>query len=323
MTYRRKRSCSLYEEDLWGVFWHVGNGLSGTRSTCSRAQSRMAAGEAGGGTEASTTTTSATLSASSPADLDHRIEALGMELSELKTELAAKKTEEAAPPAPVVGVAATPQDATKPPEKVTLASLLGPTSFSGFVDVYYNWDSNHPADHDVLACSFNCKSDTIGLNMIELILDKAPDPMGGLAGRTGYHVSLGFGEAQSAINAAEAFASSPVIGSNGAGATTPGFDQYIKEAYFSYLVPVGTGLQVDVGKFVTPFGAEVIESKDNWNYSRSLLFNYAIPLNHFGARAKYTFNSKFNMTGYLSTASITWWTTTPARLTWSCFMDPD
>jgi hypothetical protein len=45
-------------------------------------------------------------------------------------------------------------------------------------------------------------------------------------------------------------------------------------------------------------GAEVIESKDNWNYSRGLLFNYAIPLNHFGARAKYTFNSKFNVTGY-------------------------
>ena len=45
-------------------------------------------------------------------------------------------------------------------------------------------------------------------------------------------------------------------------------------------------------------GAEVIESKDNWNYSRGLLFNYAIPLNHFGVRAKYTFNSKFNLAGY-------------------------
>ena len=34
-----------------------------------------------------------------------------------------------------------------------------------------------------------------------------------------------------------------------------GFDQYLKEAYFSYLAPVGKGLQVDVGKFVTPHGA--------------------------------------------------------------------
>jgi hypothetical protein len=73
----------------------------------------------------------------------------------------------------------------------------------------------------------------------------------------------------------------------------------LKEAYFSYLAPVGKGLQIDVGKFVTPHGAEVIETKDNWNYSRSLLFNYAIPFFHFGARAKYTFNDKWVLSGYL------------------------
>jgi hypothetical protein len=28
---------------------------------------------------------------------------------------------------------------------------------------------------------------------------------------------------------------------------------------------------MDFGKFVTSAGAEVIEAKDNWNYSRSLL----------------------------------------------------
>jgi hypothetical protein len=56
---------------------------------------------------------------------------------------------------------------------------------------------------------------------------------------------------------------------------------------------------VDVGKFVTPMGAEVIESKDNWNYSRGLLFTYAIPFYHFGARAKYTFNDKYNVTGFV------------------------
>jgi len=57
---------------------------------------------------------------------------------------------------------------------------------------------------------------------------------------------------------------------------------------------------VDVGKYVTPMGSEVIESKDNWNYSRGLLFTYAIPFFHFGARAKYTFNDKYSVTGYLA-----------------------
>ena len=41
---------------------------------------------------------------------------------------------------------------------------------------------------------------------------------------------------------------------------------------------------MDFGKFVTSAGAEVIETKDNWNYSRSLLFSWAIPYYHFGIR---------------------------------------
>ena len=54
-----------------------------------------------------------------------------------------------------------------------------------------------------------------------------------------------------------------------------------------------------MGKFVTPHGAEVIETKDNWNYSRGLLFTWAIPFYHFGARAKYSFSDKYSLTGFL------------------------
>ncbi len=85
-------------------------------------------------------------------------------------------------------------------------------------------------------------------------------------------------------------------------ATDPGglgFDQYLKEAYFSYLAPAGTGLQVDVGKLVTPHGAEVIESNGNWNYSRGLLFSYAIPYYHFGMRAKYAISDKYAVAAYV------------------------
>jgi hypothetical protein len=46
----------------------------------------------------------------------------------------------------------------------------------------------------------------------------------------------------------------------------------------------GVPLTIDVGKFVTPAGAEVIESHANWNYSRSFLFGYAIPFTHTGIR---------------------------------------
>ena len=45
------------------------------------------------------------------------------------------------------------------------------------------------------------------------------------------------------------------------------------------------GVEIDAGEFVTSAGAEVIETNQNWNYSRSLLFSWAIPYYHFGVRA--------------------------------------
>lgn len=173
--------------------------------------------------------------------------------------------------------------------KTTIASLLGPTSFSGFVDGYYGFNFNQPTFSPGATATnglrfFDATANQFGLNMIELIVDKAPDPSAGVSGRTGYHVSLAFGQAIDAINGSE-----PVTG--------VGFDQYLKEAYFSYLV--SKAFQVDIGKFVTPMGAEVIESNANWNYSRAILFYYPIPYYHFGARAKYTFSPKFNVSGYL------------------------
>jgi hypothetical protein len=177
------------------------------------------------------------------------------------------------------GAAAAPAPAPGP----SLAGLLGSTTLSGFVDVYYGQNFNNPAGRSNGYRFFDGATNSFGLNMVELVVDKAPEATNS---RTGYHVALGFGQAMNTVNGSE-----PSAGL--------GFDQYLKEAYFSYLAPVGKGLQIDVGKFVTPFGAEVIETKDNWNYSRGLLFTWAIPYYHFGARAKYTFNDKYALTGYL------------------------
>ena len=62
---------------------------------------------------------------------------------------------------------------------------------------------------------------------------------------------------------------------------------------------MGSGLTFDVGKFVTQHGAEVIEAKDNWNYSRSLLFSWAIPYYHMGARLGYAPTDKVTLGGYI------------------------
>jgi len=150
------------------------------------------------------------------------------------------------------------------------------------VDGYYSYNFNHPQGQVTPYRAFSGPSDQFSLNMIELILDR---PAEAENSRLGYRLAFGYGNAMNAVNA-----------SDPAGL---GFAQYLKEGYVTYLAPVGNGLQMDFGKFVTPHGAEVIETRDNWNYTRGLLFTYAIPFYHFGARAKYSVNDKFSLTGFL------------------------
>ncbi len=220
-----------------------------------------------------------------------RVQQLEKEIQELRAEIAALKPSAAPSASATPSVASVPQNnavspaASAEPAKSsspTLASILGPTSVSGFVDAYYGQNFNNPASRTNNLRFFDAASNQFGLNLIELVVDKAPDAANS---RTGYHIALGYGQAMNAIT--------------GAGTTnSTSADQYVKEAYFSYLAPVGKGLQVDVGKFVTPHGAEVIETKDDYNYTRGILFSYAIPYYHFGMRAKYAFNDKYTLSGY-------------------------
>ena len=66
----------------------------------------------------------------------------------------------------------------------------------------------------------------------------------------------------------------------------------LEEAYLAYKVPLGSGLTLKAGKFVTLLGYEVIESPNNLNFSRSLLFGLAIPFTHTGGLLSYSFTDR-------------------------------
>ena len=200
---------------------------------------------------------------------------------------------------PVNAPAPKPDDA---PQKVTFAGLLGPTTISGFVDTYYAFNFNQPhslgttgslpAGFEGNALQFfDNNTNQFSLNAAELVVDKAPDATAGGTGRAGYHIGVIYGQAAAAIN-----------GNLFTGVTNNATDfnnVALKEAYIDYIAPVGKGLTITVGKFVTPTGNEVIETNGNWNYSRSILFYYAIPYFHFGVKAAYTFNPQWTITGFL------------------------
>ena len=118
----------------------------------------------------------------------------------------AQKAAAAAAAAPAPAAAALP--AATPaatPAPTGLAGLLGPTTLSGFVDVYYGYNSNQPASHTTALRNFDINSAQFGLNMLELVADK---PVSTDTGRVGYHVALGFGQRHSRP-ALQAFPSRP------------------------------------------------------------------------------------------------------------------
>ena len=75
-----------------------------------------------------------------------------------------------------------------------------------------------------------------------------------------------------------------------AGEATSNFD--VTQAFVQY---AHGPLTIIGGKFVTLAGAEVINSTQDTNYSRSILFGYAIPFSHTGARLTYAASDQLSL----------------------------
>ncbi|HEX4156005.1 MAG TPA: porin [Acidobacteriaceae bacterium] len=142
---------------------------------------------------------------------------------------------------------------------------VGSLDFSGYLDGYYSYNANRPSNaangqvNDLY--NFNDKTDQFNLSAAKLTINHDPDPIG-------VHVDLLFGRTNVLMHSS----------------SDQSTDDYIEQAYISAKPNKTHGAEFDFGQFVTSAGAEVIEAKDDWNYSRSLLFAWAIPYYHFGLR---------------------------------------
>lgn len=156
---------------------------------------------------------------------------------------------------------------------------VSPFHASGFVDSYVLVNFNHPRVSET-ACptpcqenglrAFDVRANELALSLAELAIWVDPQPVG-------VRLDLDFGPTTDIVHAADP--------------ATPEVVKHVQQAYGTAEFDVGPGLTLDVGKFVTIAGQEVIETRDNWNYSRSLLFTWAIPFYHFGARVTVPFTS--------------------------------
>ncbi|MCM8811478.1 MAG: porin [Candidatus Omnitrophica bacterium] len=164
-------------------------------------------------------------------------------------------------------------------------SWVRKVDISGFVDVSYVYNFDEPKTTGANGLRvFDTEPNGFQPNAFELVVQKPVST----DSPVGFRADLDVGE------------DAEIVGSvtTGLGSTTDEID--LQQAYVEALVPVGSGLNVKAGKFVTLHGAEVIESKDNWNFSRSYLFGYAIPFTHTGVRLSYPLTSWLTTTAGVS-----------------------
>jgi hypothetical protein len=143
-----------------------------------------------------------------------------------------------------------------------------------FVSSGYIFNFNEPASHVNQYRVFDPVPNTFSLTDAELTVQR---PVAN-AGDVGFRADFDLGG---------------LLPPSTASANDVGVGQFnVRQAFVSAVAPLGTGLRLDVGKFVTHAGYEVIEGWDNYddNISRSILFGFAIPFTHLGARVSYTFS---------------------------------
>ncbi|MBA4394494.1 MAG: hypothetical protein C0407_13155 [Desulfobacca sp.] len=182
----------------------------------------------------------------------------------------------------------TPQAEAAKPAALTVDQLKELLGMSIYLQGGYTLNFQNPSsqENDLRVFDHKANSFTLDLAQIQFMKDAA---MGGM----GYKLKISAGETAKYIH------------SRGLGikdgqvpADTAAFD--LTEAYLQYNAPLGKGLKFTFGKFTTHLGAEVLEARDNPNYSRSFLYNYATPVfTHTGLSVSYPFSDTLTTTFYL------------------------
>ncbi len=189
----------------------------------------------------------------------------------------------AAPPVPPAQQAATVNPAPANPVAANPAAALLPGTLPGgatlnyYLDGYYEYNFNNPVGRVNDLRAYDVLSNTFSLNQADFIFDLDPDVSAHR--RYGFRIDLQFGQATDTLQG------------NPANEPRPGIYQNIFQAYGSYVVPVGRGLEVDMGKWASSLGIENNYAKDQMNYTRSWYY-YFLPFYHEGLRTNYKLNDK-------------------------------
>ncbi len=178
--------------------------------------------------------------------------------------------------------AAEAQTAAKPPEQAMPAAPGLVAKFDGYVEMNYSYNFNRPSNGITHFRGFDNRHNAFTISNAAL---GASFDYETLSGR----LALQWGHTPNTYYLAEP--SSP--GAAGTGSTDAGTFKFIQQAYVGWKAPIGRGLLLQGGVFLSPIGYEGMAVKDNWNWSRSNLF-FGLPFYHTGLKATYEFTDRLS-----------------------------
>jgi opacity protein-like surface antigen len=156
-----------------------------------------------------------------------------------------------------------------------LSSFLESTDFYGWVAGSYTYNVRGTG-RAVNSTFFYPDSNTFAVDQLWFGMDKAPSE----ESRGGFHVDLAYGK-HSSIQGN--------IGVDGNDSVS------VFAAYASYLAPIGNGIQFNAGELWTLIGAEVVQTGDNFNITRGLVWGLQ-PVTHTGITASTELGGGFSLT---------------------------
>lgn len=212
---------------------------------------------------------------------DQEIQAIRLELKRLSARLdQLEGTPVSVAPASAPAAVASAPELTAA-DAPTLTLFRGTTINFG-LDGYYGYNFNEPIGRVNLLRAYDVTSNSFNINQANVIVEHVPTS----AERFGGRLDLQWGQATETLQGSSVNEQRPQVWRN------------LFQAYGSYLAPVGSGLQVDFGKFASSLGNEGNYTKDQIAYSRAYSFNY-LPFYHMGVRANYNVTPKVNVAYWL------------------------
>ena len=206
--------------------------------------------------------------------------ALSVATSAGAQEAKSQRTELVAPPLSQSDSNKTPKAPADSLASTTKAAAALPKWFdeiavNAFVSTAYEYNGNRPTTGTSSYRVFDFIDNSFNLDVAELVVQIAPVK----PNDAGFRVDFAAGNSIPQVTKSQDQAVAQ-------------FD--LQQLLVSYIAPIGSGLRFDFGKYVTHLGYELIEGYDGYNdnYSRSILFGYAIPFTHTGVKASYAFSSK-------------------------------